>query len=280
MTAMIASDLDRTLIYSRRFVAEGDETVCVEVYDGAPLSFMTTAAADRLRVLAGLRNVVPATTRTVAQFQRIELPGAPYRYAVTSNGGTILVDGEPDCGWRDDVTERIRAGGPPIDEIVAELSTRVDGAWVRNLRIAEGLFCYLVVDESALPTEFLERWRDWCVPRGWTVSRQGRKIYTVPCALGKAHAVAEVRRRLIADGALTATSPLLAAGDGALDIDLLRAADAAIRPSHGELHALGWFRDGLVVTERQGARAAEEILDWFDTAAANAGVLIAHPEIQ
>lgn len=55
-TALIATDLDRTMIYSRgamgedRF-AEGG-LLCVEYYEGVPLSYVSEAAAIRLRGLA------------------------------------------------------------------------------------------------------------------------------------------------------------------------------------------------------------------------------------
>lgn len=262
-SALIASDLDRTLIYSRRFLAETSEAVCVEVYDGAPISYMTPGAVARLSGLASTHVVVPATTRTVAQFQRVRLPGEPYRFAVTSNGGTILCDGEPDEAWRATIEGRIAASSAPIVEVVGELRARVSDSWVRSLRVAEDLFCYVVVDEARLPERFLDEWREWCSPRGWVVSRQGRKIYAVPLTLCKSHAVAEVRRRLVRAGELTAATPLLAAGDGALDTGLLVYADEAIRPAHGELHGLGWSTPGLTVTAASGASAAEEILQWF-----------------
>jgi hypothetical protein len=263
VTALIASDLDRTLIYSRRFFDEFTDATCVEIYDGAPISFMTVDAVARLEALARDRIVLPATTRTVAQFERIQLPGGPYQYAVTSNGGTILCDGAPDARWSATVAERIRAESTPIAEVVSALRTRASDEWVSNFRIAEGLFCYLVVEESRLPADFLEEWRRWCEPRGWLVSRQGRKIYSVPAGLCKSTAVAEVRRRLVERGELDELAPLLAAGDGSLDAGLLVYADAAIRPAHGELHTTNWSAFGLTVTKASGATAGEEILDWF-----------------
>ncbi|MCP9274109.1 HAD family hydrolase [Mycolicibacterium arenosum] len=262
-TALLASDLDRTLIYSRRFVTDPATAVCVEIYRGEPISFMTPGAVERLTALAATHHVIPATTRTVEQFTRITLPGAPFRYAVTSNGGTILCDGVADRAWTAAVFQRINDTSTPLTDVVAALRARVSDAWVRNFRIAEDLFCYLVVDEELLPADFLEAWREWCAPRGWIVSRQGRKIYSVPISLCKSHAVAEVRRRLVDAGALDASAPLLAAGDGALDAELLESADAAMRPSHGELHAQGWTIPTLTVTDTAGAAAAKAILDWF-----------------
>ena len=95
------------------------------------------------------------------------------------------------------------------------------------------------------------------------MSQQGRKIYAMPDVVCKSRAIAEVRRRLIDDGTLDPATPVLAAGDGALDAEMLRSADAAIRPRHGELELLQWQAPGLVVTVNSGGPASEEILDWF-----------------
>ena len=261
MTVLIASDLDRTLIYSRRFFDTNPPAQqCVEIYRDEPISYMTPAAADLLRQLATRHFVVPTTTRTIALYTRITLPGALYRYAITGN---LLIDGAPDSHWAERVAARIRAGGPPLPHILGELQARIDDSWVHNLRTAEDLFCYLVVDETALPTEFVVDWQQWCAPRGWTVSRQGRKIYTVPQSLCKAEAVAALHHRLIDTGDLPPGSPILAAGDGALDAAMLELATAAIRPAHGELHSMGWQRPHLTISDVTGARAAEDILTWF-----------------
>ncbi|WP_439030781.1 HAD family hydrolase [Gordonia terrae] len=267
MTALIATDLDRTMIYSRAAMGDAQfttlDTVCVEMYQDAPLSYMAGAAVDLLRRLARAAVVVPTTTRTPAQYERIDLPGSPFRYAVVSNGGRILVDGSDDPGWRRHVESEVAGAGATLDEVLAELRTRIDDSWVTALRTADDLFCYLVVDTSAQPADFLTQWHDWCGARGWTVSQQGRKIYATPQPVTKSAAIAEVRRRLVADGTLDAAAPLYAAGDGWLDTDLLLAADHAIRPRHGELESLGWSAPGLTRTAEAGALAGIEILRWF-----------------
>ena len=267
MTALVATDLDRTLIYSAGALAEGSDpdspTVCVEHLDGQPLSYMTVRAADLLRELTGVAVVLPTTTRTVEQFRRIDLPGAPWRYAVTSNGGAILANGEPDRAWRAGVDRSVRDSAASLADIGAELDRLGTPEWILKRRTADDLFCYLVVDLATLPSSFVSDWGHWCAERGWNVSQQGRKIYAMPDAVCKSRAVAEVRTRLIADGTLPDTAPILAAGDGALDAEMLRAADAAVRPRHGELHALGWECPGLSVTAASGGSAAEEILQWF-----------------
>ncbi|MEV6277152.1 HAD family hydrolase [Nocardia sp. NPDC051832] len=262
---LVATDLDRTMIYSRNAMTVGAEvpTVCVEHLDGDPLSFMTTTAALRMQSLTEPAAVIPTTTRTIKQFDRIKLPGAPWRYAITSNGGNILVDGVPDLRWRIDIDTKVRTGGATLSEVTAELRARIDDSWVTKFREADDLFCYLVVRPKLVPEGFLAEWDAWCRAHGWSASQQGRKIYAMPLAVCKSRAVAEVRRRLTESGELVAGATTLAAGDGALDAEMLRAADAAIRPRHGELEQLNWTSPNLTITQASGILAGEEIINWL-----------------
>ena len=267
MTALIATDLDRTMIYSRAAMGEEQfaalEPVCVEIYREAPLSYMAPTAVELMSRLAREVVVVPTTTRTPAQYARITLPGGPFRYAGVSNGGRILVDGADDPDWRTHIDREASRAGATLDEVLGELRNRIDDSWVTALRTADDLFCYLVVDPPAQPPHFLGHWQEWCDARGWTASQQGRKIYATPQPVTKSAAIAEVRRRLVADGTLDESAALCAAGDGWLDTDLLLAADHAIRPRHGELESLGWSSPGLTITADTGALAGVEILRWF-----------------
>jgi hypothetical protein len=256
---LVASDLDRTLIYSaaaagdRALVADG--VVPVERLGGRPISFMTATAARVLEELAHRHLVVPVTTRTPAQLARVRLPGPPARYAVAGNGGALLVDGEPDAAWARGVRSRLRAVAP-LDRAVAALSAVCDPAWTAKLRVADDLFCYAVVDRGAMPDDVPDRLRSWAGPNGWGVSVQGRKLYLVPVPLTKSSAVAEVARR-------EGTDRLVAAGDSFLDVDLLTAADRGVRPGHGELAERGWSVPTVDVLRSTGLRAGEEILAWF-----------------
>lgn len=263
---LIVTDLDRTIIYSRNAIGmdvADEELRCVEYYQGAPLSYMTRRGAAALTELAAMCFVVPATTRTIEQFIRIDLPGAPWPFAIASNGGNILVDGVPDEHWRRTVADAMREGGASLEEVTTELGNRVSPDWVDKVRSADELFCYLVIRPEALPAEFLPAWGLWCAERGWTVSRQGRKIYSMPAAVSKSRAVAEVRARLTAIGSLDQDARVLAAGDGGLDAEMLAAADAGVRPRHGELEALRWRHPGVVVTSGTGIAAGEQILRWL-----------------
>ncbi|MFD6419739.1 HAD family hydrolase [Streptomyces sp. NPDC060194] len=256
---LVASDLDRTLIYSAAALAltapdaVAPRLLCVEVYKSRPLSYMTETAAALFTELAAESVFVPTTTRTRAQYGRISLPGPPAKYAICANGGHILVDGISDPDWQRQVEGRLGSECAPLAEVRDHLAASTDPAWVRKHRVAEDLFAYLVVERDLLPGGWVKELAAWADPRGWTVSLQGRKIYAVPKPLTKSAAMAEVARR-------AGTTLTLAAGDSLLDADLLLAADRSWRPGHGELADEGVMAPGLVALPDRGVAAGERIV--------------------
>lgn len=262
MRTVVCTDLDRTLIYSAgALLLDGpDETLprllCVEMYQARPLSYLTEAAARLVERLAEAAVLVPTTTRTPEQYRRVRLLDKPPTYAICANGGHLLVDGVADEDWSAHV--RARLSGTEAAEVHAYL-TSVGGDFVHKVRTASGLFSYAVVDRPALPPGWMDDLTGWCAERGWRTSLQGRKVYCLPTGLTKAAAAAEVARRMGADR-------MVAAGDSLLDIELLEAADTALRPAHGELADTGWTAPNTAVTATRGVAAGEEI----------AGRLLAH----
>jgi hypothetical protein len=265
VTVLVCTDLDRTVIYSTAALGLTAANVdaarlrCVEVYQQAPLSYVTEAAAAQFVELARETTLVPATTRTPEQYLRVHLPGRPPRYAITANGGRLLVDGVADGDWSAHVAGALTGGAP-----LAEVHERLAGAgeFLLRVRTAADLFAYAVVDRAAMPATWAGELGAWCGERGWTVSVQGRKVYCVPDGLRKSVAAREVARRC-------GTSTLLAAGDSLLDTDLLLAADAAVRPAHGELHDTGFTAPHVAVTRASGVAAGEEVVRWLRSRAAS-----------
>ena len=257
MTVLVASDLDRTLIYSRAAVAEHPCEVAlttVETRAGSDVSFLTAESARLLTELATRAVVVPVTTRTPEQLARVRLP-IPAGYAIAANGGCLLHNGIIDSVWAREVGRRV-AEVAPLAEVRAHLEATCDPAWTVKLTEASGLFCYAVVDRASLPMDFLTDVTGWAAERGWTTSLQGRKLYWVPRTLTKSAAVAEVVRRVSAD-------TVLAAGDSLLDIDLLEHADSGVHPGHGELAESGWTAPDVHRTTTAGVLAGEDICRWF-----------------
>ncbi|XAS64788.1 HAD family hydrolase [Pseudarthrobacter sp. So.54] len=256
---MVASDLDRTLIYSANSMAlagsdhQAPRMVVAEVYDAAPLSFMTRAAEDMLEDIVERSVFVPVTTRTRAQFSRVRVPGFGRGYAVTTNGAVLLHDGEPDADWSRHIQRSLGSDCAPLSEVLEHLTGSTADPAILRVRTAEDFFAYSIVDRQALRPGYLDELDAWCGDRGWTTSLQGRKLYCVPAPITKEAAVAEVRRR-------SGAGLLVAAGDSRLDAGILDLADIAIRPAHGELENDGFSRHHLTVTSASGVLAGEEIL--------------------
>ncbi|MFY4717805.1 HAD family hydrolase [Streptomyces sp. LaBMicrA B280] len=262
MPVLVASDLDRTLIYSSAALAltmpdaRAPRLLCVEVHESRPLSYLTETAARLLTDLGDAAVFVPTTTRTRKQYQRINLPGPKPAFAICANGGHLLVDGVTDADWHARVLARLADECAPLAEVQEHLTRTADPVWLRKQRVAEDLFAYLVVERELLPEDWVKELAAWAEGRGWTVSLQGRKLYAVPKPLTKSAAVREVARR-------TGAELTLAAGDSLLDADLLLAADRGWRPGHGELADAGWLAPRISALPERGVLAGERILREF-----------------
>ena len=256
MSTLAFSDLDRTLIHSA--AASGldaaglaREAEAIEHLDGRVVSYLGRRADAALRDLVAARALVPVTTRTVAQTLRVRGPFPAAELIVCANGGRLLRHGVEDRGFGRAVDEALAGAGAPLAEVEPLLRARPE-SW----RSADGLFAYAVrpdrdAAERARPAiEALLR------PLAWSASVQGRKLYAVPDALSKRAAAVRLADELGAERSV-------AAGDSLLDADLLRGADAAIRPAHGELHETDLHLPHLTVTASSGLAAGTEIALWL-----------------
>jgi hydroxymethylpyrimidine pyrophosphatase-like HAD family hydrolase len=260
-SVMVACDLDRTLIYSANSMnlqcsdSSAPALVVAEIYEGAPLSFMTRAAWTLIERLVDEAIFVPVTTRTMQQFRRVNIPGRDKGYAVTTNGAVLLHDGAPDQVWARHIQQSVQANCAPLEEVNDYLLGPTKSPAVLRGRVAEDIFVYSIVNRQEISTGYLEQLSGWCQERGWTTSLQGRKLYCVPAPVTKEAALAEIRRRQPVD-------ILFAAGDSRLDAGILQLADVAIRPAHGELDQAAFQLSHLAVTSASGIMAGEEILQF------------------
>lgn len=144
---IFASDLDQTLIYSTRSMgldgAEGSGLVMpAETKDGQVLSYFLTEMLPLLQAIAKEVHFIPVTTRTMEQYNRIELFRehiAP-TYAVTSNGGNILVNGVRDEAWSMHIQKLIAASAAPAAEIQAIFDEVASSDWIHGARYCDELF--------------------------------------------------------------------------------------------------------------------------------------------
>lgn len=259
---IVALDLDRTLIYSARGFDQPHLPPLseVEYFQGSLMSRMTTRSWELLHELMDEATVVPVTTRTRAQYERIKLPAVP-RFALCSNGGILLCDGVPDPDWSVWVSDQL-AESAPLDAATDVFNRTQPAEWIKVVNRAEEMFVYLVAhDRRDIPEGWVEESAALLEPLGWNVSEQGRKVYAMPNHLSKGASLARLRD-VISDSS-SGTPRLYASGDSLLDASMLTVADRSIRPAHGELHEQRWEHPRVAVTKSEGPLAGEEIIVWM-----------------
>lgn len=255
---MFATDLDRTIIYSKKALedlgpAVNDQLYAVEKKADSEIAFMTKKAFDILKEISQEMLLVPVTTRTTSQFRRIFIFGdhVPVKYAITFNGAEILYEGEPLPDWRESISYRLKQECSSLEElkdILRQNLCKVKG----ELKSAEGLFLYYLLEER-LSTDQVQEFKRAASSYGWRISYQGRKLYFMPNPISKGEAVSFVKER---EGIHT----LIGAGDSLLDEDFLVKCDHSFIPAHGELagdHGLMSY----IFTKNRGAYAGEELLE-------------------
>ena len=183
--------------------------------------------------------VIPTTTRTREQFERIDLGIGSLKYSMVCNGGVLIVDGVEDEEWYKESQKLIEASYEELRKAVVLLEE--DPNRSLDVRFLRELFVYTKSDKPLETMKMLEESLDTSVV---DVMNNGVKIYVVPKNLSKGKAVERLKERLGA-------TKVIAAGDSLFDISMLQIADIGIAPSELEFEKI---KDNQVI------RVAEEYL--------------------
>lgn len=211
------TDLDNTLIYSYKHNI-GENKTCVEVYQERDISFMTNVSLDLLRKVQDKVLIVPTTTRTIEQYQRINLGIGVPEYSLVCNGGVLLINGNEDKDWYEESLKLVENSTPELSkgELILENDKNVNFE-IRNIK---GLF---VFTKSLKPEETVSLLKESINLSLVDVFSNGVKVYIVPKGLSKGNAIKRFRCRL-------EPTCVIAAGDSEFDISMLSNADVAIAP--------------------------------------------------
>jgi hydroxymethylpyrimidine pyrophosphatase-like HAD family hydrolase len=254
---IFATDLDRTVIYSKRALEElgyPDDRMLkpVERRGDKWVSYMTEASFDLLKEINQRFLFIPVTTRTTEQFNRIFIfkKEIPITYAITSNGGHILYKGEELEEWSMILTEKMKSEAASIKELQSFLQNEgiyLDG----EVKQAEELFFYFILKN--IPSILtINKIKAAVTSFGWRISLQGRKLYFIPNAINKGDALEFICQK-------EGVTKMAGAGDSTLDWDFLKHCQAQYVPIHGEL-AQQKIITGHSISSNKGILAGEEIL--------------------
>lgn len=211
------SDLDNTLIYSYKHDI-GEDKKNVEIYENREISFMTKKSYTLLKEIHKRMIFVPTTTRTVEQYNRINLGLNKIKYALVCNGGVLLIDGKSDEEWYTQTRKLIIGCDEVVDRGISILENDKDVNF--EIRYIEKLF---VFTKSANPLRTAQRLKEKLDVKKVDIFVNGAKVYIVPKQLNKGMAVKRLRKKLLPDA-------VIAAGDSEFDISMLSEADYAFAP--------------------------------------------------
>lgn len=239
MNILYATDMDRTMIFSHRFIKEHKPTseyALVEKKDDKEISYMSNKVISRLHDLNENEHIsiVPVTTRSIEEFKRINL-GIKTRFAIVSNGGTILEYGKPMDSWEGYIKDNINRFdladcALDMSELasVSRESKFIDNKYIFNKTNNPEVYD---AEVGALIGKY----------PNLTFVRQKNKVYAIPKCFSKAIALRWLQNRI-------GYAKLVASGDSELDLPMLAIADYAVIPDHGDLLKCGYVTDGRIVS--------------------------------
>ena len=222
------TDLDNTLIYYYKHDI-GKEKRCIEIYHNREITFITAETYRLLRELKEKMLIVPTTTRTVEQYERIDFGMEKFRYALVCNGGVLLENGEENRDWYRKSRNLVQECQEELEKSRYLLQNDPDRSFeVRNI---QDLF---VFTKSENPESTVEMLKENLNTEILDIFRNRIKVYVVPKQLSKGKAVQRFKEFIGAD-------TVISAGDSEFDVSMLNVSDIAIAPeqlrNHPELNA-------------------------------------------
>lgn len=238
----------------KKYPIQGEVTA-IEYKDGDVISFMSQRSFELLKQFHEKQLFIPVTTRSIYQYERIVAfqQWIQPKYAITNNGGTILVDGKRDAEWDRLIRRKIATTSLPKEDLLKMLAKICYKDWVDKERTIDELFYIIYINRQSFPYQELMALEKEFIKTGWKMFLQGRKLYILPVQLNKAIAVAHLQNYVDYD-------VHVAAGDSLMDYDMLVQADIGYSPRHGEIFDKQKNDSNVIWLKEQGATSTEELL--------------------
>lgn len=221
--AILFSDLDNTMIYSHRWSIAAPKVVA-EFLNGREQSYMPMKLYDFLRLNTEL-NLVPVTTRSIAQYERIFLLSRKLNihHVLVCNGGILIVNGSIDKCWFQESLEISCCQNKEVLRLLNFVK-----AELHNVRVYDVEQFMFYFSTERIEEDYLKLLAIADLTKVY-IGRDSRKIYIIAMSINKGAAVERYRRRFNISECITA-------GDSELDLPMLEFGNPAIiSPSlHGK----------------------------------------------
>ena len=253
---VVFSDLDRSIIYSNKFIGNLDKKTyeCIEFIDEKEISYISFKTIELMKELTKKNLFIPTTTRTIEQFQRINFSkyDINFPYAITNNGGCILKNNEIMIEWEEKVKE-FREKSEDIKAMIEIFQPYLEVKGVTKFRVAEDLFFYIVVDFNEFEFKYLENFINILSSKKWSYYISGRKIYFLPEKITKENAIKFLCEKLdIKEFAVI--------GDSKMDVGMLNLTDSAYILKHGDIDSNDLIGN-FMLSSKSGMNGTECILN-------------------
>lgn len=251
---VVFSDLDRSIIYSKKFISEKNDLLDIEIYNGENISYISKKTIELIEKIKSNSYFIPTTTRTIEQFKRIDFKKykIDFKYAITSNGGHILIDGEIDKSYKLFVNDKLNESAT-IEEAINLFYKYDIVEGVKKFKVAEDIFFYLVVDMEKIDMKRLDVFAKNLEDLKWKTYTSGRKIYFLPNELKKSTAVNYICEKF-------GYKNTFSIGDSTMDEDMLDFCKYSYILKHGDLINNLKNTDKFKISEKEGFLGSEEIL--------------------
>ena len=215
---IFCTDLDNTIIYSYKHDIDKNK-INVEKYQGREISFASEYTLSLLKQVREEMMIIPTSTRTEQQYNRIDLKIGQIEYALVCNGGVLLINGARDEEWYQESLLLIEESKTELKRAIKLLETDVRREF--ELRFIDDLFVFTKCDYPKEVVEDLKRSLDTEYVK---IFNNGVKVYVVPSNLSKGTAIKRLRNRF---------NPkyIIAAGDSEFDVSMVEEADYGLVPA-------------------------------------------------
>lgn len=217
---LFASDIDNTLIYSHKRENISSKKIPCELYNGENISFITEYTRNKLELVNKNALFIPVTTRSVEQYQRIKFGDFIPEYALTSNGGNLLINGQADKEWYESILKEISPAFYGLEK--GEKYLKHHENRILDVKRVDGLFTYT---KSDAPEKTVGSLKELLINEPVKVYNYHNKIYILPNNLDKGSALKKFVHKYMKN-----VNKVITAGDSVFDIPLLKAGNLAVFP--------------------------------------------------
>lgn len=229
------SDLDKTLIFSKKHLPTTNDLYIAENKDKIPCSFIEKRTFDNLKKFSEHNIFIPATARTKEQYERIHIFNhLNTKYSIICNGKSILIDGQIDENWENLMNDKIsklpRQITPLFKEITEFSKKELPETEMKYYCYDNYLAMISFPKKEDLTVNFINNLNLLIKDSGWYAFACGRKLYISTSFINKKFAL-----QYIKDELLKTDEKIVASGDSLYDLEMLEYSDFPIIPKHGEI---------------------------------------------